>query len=176
MCVHGVYLERCTRNIKHARRADRASQGLPDLFINAQSGLKGPQTRLAAHNRRARRLRTQATNDSISAFKASPCSRLCSSMLHRQLPGRRPAPAALLDHCEDLLLQINGKISLIFKHAQFALGLDADAARGGVGDAAVLEADAGIGDVDALPENTAAPIESIEAIGEATIVCTMSMS
>ena len=70
--------------------------------------------------------------------------------------GSWPAPSAarpLADQRQDLLLQIERQIGVVLEDAHLALGLQADAAGRGIGDAAVREADARVGDVDLVGEH-----------------------
>ena len=117
----------------------------------------------------------QSRNDSISALSASPCIEILLLDRHRQL-ARRNRPRALADEREDLLLQIDREIGVVLEDAQLALGLHAHAARRGIGDAAVREADARVGDVDLVREHRACRWRRWSRSGHRRCVCTMSMS
>ena len=64
--------------------------------------------------------------------------------------------AALADHGEHFLLQIDRHVGIVLEQPQPPLGLQAHAARGRVGDAAVGEPQARVGDIDFLGEHAGA--------------------
>ena len=78
-------------------------------------------------------------------------------LLDRHLRRRFHRRCVLLaDHGQDLLLQVDRQVGVVLEDAHLALLLHADAARSRVGDAAALEADARIDDVDLAGEHARA--------------------
>ena len=78
-------------------------------------------------------------------------------LLDRHLRGRLHRRRVLLaDHRQDLLLQVDRQVGVVLEDAELALLLHADAAGRRVGDAAAVEADARVDDVDLAGEHARA--------------------
>src|SRR6516225_7633236 len=148
-----LWFARHATNSLRAARACRyfaLGEGALDLLADAHSRLQRHEAGLPGNDRRASA--ADAIEKGIDLGLKS-VARLETLLLDGHRERARPIGGrALADHGQDFLLQVERQISIVFEDPQLALRLDAHTRGGGVGDAAVRETDARVGDVDALGE------------------------
>src|SRR6185437_289890 len=124
-------------DIGPSSRSAALGQRSANLLRDAHGGLQRHQTGFARDHRRA--AVTDAGEKGLD-LGLQGVSRVQTLLLDgdRQRAGRLPG-SALADHCQNLLLQVQGQVRVVLEDAHLALGFQADTAGCRVDDASVGE-------------------------------------